>query len=264
MLRPLILALAAVLTCTAAHAAPELTARDSRFVLTLDDGRVLGSEALVGAVLDVLDETGTPQRILIDAVAPHPDHPQYLLHDFRIQTAAGDWQPMCDADAAGRRLGLPVAGYWSAEGRFIADPARLFTTCTSGSQAKCLFFGYDPWQPGPNGENLVPYYEACQHMTRAAYGGQDAHTTDGTTIDVYDDLGIQIPATLTDTDFAFEAGWTPDGAICLHHPRHPELADLAALLATYPPLAAAQPCDETAARAAGALIFNRSRPLPLP
>jgi hypothetical protein len=264
MIRPLLLALAAVLSLSAAigHAKPVLTAKDSRFVLTLDGGKVLTSENLVGAVLDVLDDTGTLQHIRIDAVMPHPDHPQILLHDFRIQTADGTWAPLCDADAKGRRLGLPVAGYWNAEGRFVADPTKLFTTCTSGSQAKCIFFGYDPWTKGPKGEDLVPFYEACQHMVRAAYGGTEAHTTNGTTIDLYDDLGIQTPATDDDTSFDFEAGWTPSGAVCVRHPRHPEVITAEGLKAAYPTLPIGDTCTEAFARAKGAHLFNRSRPKP--
>jgi len=253
---------ALILSAATAHADPRLRAEGSSFVLTTDGGRVLRSADLVGAILDVTDEYGQPARIRIDAVQPHPEMPAVLLHDFRVEVSPGDWQPMCDADRAGVRMGLPVAGAWDPGGRFIADPAQFFVTCTSGSNAKCILFGYDPWKTGPHGESLVPYYEACQNMVRAAYAGTTPFTTNGTTIDLYDDLGIQTPASLGDPDFAFEAGWTAEGAACVQHPRHPEVISAEALSVAYPSLVVGDACTEEAARAAGAHLFNRSRPVP--
>lgn len=261
-LLPLAVVAAPVFGAASAFATPQLTARDGQFVLRLDDGRSLGSADLSGAVFDLPQPDGGTARLRLNAVQPDPDHPGRLLHDLAIETAPGQWQPFCDADAAGRRLALPIAGAWSPEGRFLRDPARFFISCTAGAQAKCLFFGYDPWKPGPGGQDLAPLYEACQHMVRAAYGGSAPHTTNGTTIDIFDDLGIQTPATLGDPTFAFEAGWTAAGATCLHHPRHPERSTPARLHQLYPDLAQGAACTAQSARAAGARLFSRSRPHP--
>lgn len=260
MARCLIALAALILGAAQALAAPHLTASDSQLVLTLDDGRQLRSADLVGATLDVATEDGTLAHVRLERVYPHPTAPGYVLHELTVETTPGLWQPLCDADAYGRRAAVPIAGYWTAKGDFVRDPERFFVSCTAGSQAKCLFFGYDPWKSGPAGQDLLPYYRACQHMVRAAYDGEDSFTTNGTTIDVYDDLGIQTPATLTDPDFAFEAGWTPEGATCVGHTRHPEVITLPALTARFPRLAT--PCDEARARALGAHLFNRSRPKP--
>ena len=63
-----------------------------------------------------------------------------------------------------------------------------------------------------------------------------------------------------DPDFAFEAGWTPQGAACVARTRQPALISLRALLAATPRLGGR--CNEAAARARGALIFTRVRRIP--
>src|SRR5262249_28455994 len=98
-------------------------------------------------------------------------------------------------------------------------------------------------------------------MVRADYCGDGAGTTrDGMSIDLYDVFGIQAP----DNDAAqdFEAGWGPDGAVCVRHVRVKENTSLDALARSCPRLAArlGADCTEETARGAGALLFNRSRP----
>lgn len=240
-------------------AAPALEVEQTEFVLRLDDGRVLRSAALAGAVLDVADAGGAPLRLRIDAVFPHPDTPSVTLHEFRIEAAPGDWRPYCTPDAKGIAAGFPVAGGWTAGGDFIADRSRTFVTCRSGAQAKCILMGYDPWGRAAGGTPLLPLYLACQHMVRAAYCGGQGYTRDGTRIDVFDDAGLQQAATGDDPDFACEAGWTEAGAVCLHHPRRPELHGMEEIRAACPRLAAVAECTETVARGLGARLFNRSR-----
>jgi hypothetical protein len=151
-----------------------------------------------------------------------------------------------------------MAGAWDGNGHFIADKSRWFITCTSGSQGKCILFGYDPWGRGPHGEDLVPYYEACQHMVRADYDGSRwAHTRNGTTIDIWDHIDIQADAAADDPAFHFEAGWSARGAVCVARTRWPDLLSRDALVRAAPRLDG--PCDEAIATAEGALLFNRSR-----
>jgi len=133
-------------------------------------------------------------------------------------------------------------------------------TCTSGAEGKCILLGYRPWEHR-DGVPMRELHRACVHMIRADYGGDDRPTTrNGTLIDVYDRFGIQVPA--ADPALTFEAGWSPEGAICVAHPRiaaHVSLADLAA---RYPRLAGRlgpQACSDAAARAdPRAILFNRS------
>jgi hypothetical protein len=183
-----------------------------------------------------------------------------LLHTFSVRDRRTKaWQPLCQPDASGRRAGFPVAGRWSAKGRFIKDPDAWFVACTSGSQGKCILWGYDPWRAGPGGEDLAPYYEACQHLVRADYDGKGAaHTREGTEIDIWDIAGVQKPDTLGNPGFRFEAGWAAAGAVCVARTRWPDVLSLKDLLNKAPRLAA-KPCDPEEARRRGALLFNRSR-----
>lgn len=258
----LLIFLAALCAATSAFSTPKLIAQDGSFFLDPGDGRVLASGDLVGAVLMVASANGALLRVRIDAVQPHPQMPSLLLHDFRVESSPGEWTPLCSPDALGLRMGFPIAGGWDAQDRFVADPDQLFVSCTSGAQGKCVLFAYDPWKRGPQGESLVPLYEACQRMVRAAYCDNRGTTTDGTAIDYFDRLGIARPETTGDASFAFEAGWTATGAVCVAHPRRPELIGMPALLSACPELANLPVCTEATAAKAGAILFNRSRPIP--
>jgi hypothetical protein len=238
----------------AAEAAPaSLRVESGRFVLTLEDGRTLGSAYLVGAEL----KTEDGRDIRIDAVAPAAERPSILLHSFSLRGPTGAWAPLCDPDATGRRSGLPIAGSWSRDGRkFEKDAARWFLTCSSGAQGKCVLWGYEPWGRGPQGEDLAPFYQACQFTVRANYDGRgEAHTRNGTPVDFADAIGIASFDTATDPTFGFEAGWGPNGAVCVARTRWPDLLDRATLIESAPALAG--PCDEQEARRRGALIVTR-------
>lgn len=237
--------------------AADLGVEGTRFVLVTDDGRRLDSAALVGAVFDMVTPGGASARVRIDAVAPAAERQSITLHRLSVEDASGQWTPMCSADASGRSMAFPMRGRWDGH-RFVADPDAWFLTCTSGSQAKCLLWGFDPWG-NDKGKPLRALYEACQHMVRADYDGSgNAHTRDGTTIDGWGDIGGEVPESLNDPAFAFEAGWRPNGAVCVARTRWPELLPTNVLLASRPHLRGS-PCDEAEARRRGAVLFNRSK-----
>jgi hypothetical protein len=133
-------------------------------------------------------------------------------------------------------------------------------SCTSGARAKCVRFGYAPTGPG-DGAARRERYDACVRMVRADYCGDgEAHTVNGTLIDIYDRDGIQVSD--GGPELRFEAGWTAAGAVCVAHPRIAAQGDLDALLARCPRLREAPngaACTEQAAERAGAVLFNRSR-----
>lgn len=255
----LLLALAVAGLCLAAQPAKaadaSLAVRGTSFVLVTPD-KTLTSKDLVGAEFD-MDIDGAPATIRIDAVTPAKEQPDVLLHLFSIKDpVTGEFTPLCEADAYGREAGFPVAGRWNDKGEFVKDDKAWFLTCTSGSQGKCILWGYNPWKEGPKGEDLVPYYEACQHTVRADYDGRgQAFTKNGTTIDVFDDIGLQQSETGDDPKFAFEAGWSPTGAVCADRTRWPELLSLEALRKRGSRFQGG--CDVERARKRGALIYTR-------
>jgi hypothetical protein len=187
-----------------------------------------------------------------------------MLHAMSVRFAAAagaDWRDACEPDREGKRWGFPLAGRWDAEGRRREDPSHFTLTCTSGAQAKCVRYGYKPWKKAPDGsDTMAALYEACTHMARADYCGDGVPSTrDGTTIDIYDQHGVQQPA--TGPEFRFEAGWTPAGAVCVHHPRIPANLTLDALEKRCPRLSGklGASCSEEKAKELGAILFNRSK-----
>jgi hypothetical protein len=259
-----VLAQAVVLVATASALAADPTvvrieAIGTAFRATLSDGSVRQGRDLAGAVL-VFDIAGRRLRIRIAAITPDPIDKtgSVLLHDFRnAETDA----PLCSPDPDGRQLGFPLAGRSAADGRFVeAEPGTFELICTSGGQGKCVRLGYRPWDKARDGRPLRDHYNACVRMLRADYCGDGrSWTRDGTLIDMWDDHRIQTSDTLNDPAFSFEAGWSPEGAVCVRRTRIPENLTLDKLKDICPRLATPQTCDEASARAMGALLFNRSR-----
>jgi hypothetical protein len=132
-------------------------------------------------------------------------------------------------------------------------------TCTGGAEGKCVRFGYKPWGRAPDGASLAPYYQACVRLVRADYAGDGRGTTrNGQPIDIYDSLGVQQPD--NEPGYEFEAGFDEKGAVCLRHVRVKENATLAGVEASNPRLKGkvGEICDESFARAQGAILFVRS------
>ena len=236
----------------ALQSAPRVTVEGTEFVAALPDGRVLRSRDLVGATLDARF-AGRPVRIRIAAVEPDPRDSSgtVWLHTLEKTGADGAWTNFCTAGPDGRRQGFPLEG----------GPDGIELSCTAGAIAKCARFGYRRWTAAADGTALAPLHQACVRMVRGDYGGADRPwTKNGMLIDVYDDHGVQTSD--NSPDDVFEAGWSPDGAVCVHHVRVKENTTLAELEALYPALRGrtGEVCTEAFARAHGAVVFNRSRP----
>lgn len=232
----------------------QLGAEGGDFRAELSDGRVLRGADLVGATLRLVID-GAPAELRIDAAERDTlgHAPDIWLFSLTREGPGGTREPYCLPDPEGRALAIP---YTAADGS-------LALTCTAGGIGKCMRAGYRPWAMAPDGRTpLAPYHAACVNMFRGAYGGPArAFTRDGMRIDLYDRIGIQTPD--NDPADAFEAGWDPEGAVCLAHPRVPENGSLAEIVAVVPRLAGRtglEACTEERAAALGALLFNRSRP----
>ena len=240
-----------------ANGATPLTIEGTSFVLR-QDNQVLRSTDLIGAEIDL----GNGQTVRIDAVRIDPDDPDVLLHRFSVKDVASDaWVNPCSPDADGNQEGFPLLGRWADhDASYHADENYFALTCATGAQAKCIRFGYKPWQKRPDGDSMQPLYEACMRMVRADYCGDNQPATEtGMLIDVYDASGINAPE--SGPDFHFEAGWSPTGAVCVHHTRVQDNLSLEALIKRCPRLAATagEACTEESARQAGAVLFNKSK-----
>jgi hypothetical protein len=205
------------------------------FEVTLDDGRLLAQQELVGAIL-TLDARGSSYRLRIDGAAPDPEDPtgDVILYDLSAENPdGGGWHNLCSPDPQGQQHAFPMAGTWTRDGRHLPSDSEFSITCTSGAEGKCVRFGYKPWARLADGSSLWDYHQACTRMVRADYCGDGtAHTRNGTHIDVYDRIGIQ--ADDPEPGMSFEASWAPRGALCVRHPRYSELAPLSAVVAECP------------------------------
>ncbi len=230
---------------------------NSTFRITLEDGRVLAQESLPGTVLALGDGSGRQRTIRIDAVERDPRDPagEVVLYTLSEPDPAGNWHNLCEPDPDGRRLGFPLPGAFTPDGRYMPGPGRLLLTCTGGAEGKCIRFGYKPWRQAPGGASLESYYQACVRLVRADYCGDGVgHTRNGTPIDIFDRIGIQRDESAP--GMSFEAAFGPDGAVCVRHTRLSDVLQSDALGAACPRLAGhiGESCDDTA----DALLFVRS------
>ncbi|WP_400765964.1 ADYC domain-containing protein [Methylosinus sporium] len=246
-----------------------LDVEGTQFKATLSDGRVLYSPDLVGATLTIAG-AGGETKIRIEAVEPDPGDnaraaapsSEVLLHTFSYRTPEGEWKNLCDPGPDGRRQGFPLAGRARRDGTIApAEPGVFELTCTGGAQGKCVRFGYHPWKTRDGAPTARALYDACVRLVRADYAGDGEGTTrNGQPIDIYDLVGVQSPG--NDPAHEFEAGFSPEGAVCVRHVRVRENASLEALAAGSLRLKGRTGaiCTEEFARANGAILFVRSPP----
>jgi hypothetical protein len=214
---------------------------------------VLTGPDLVGVTLTIGDPEGGGLVTRIDSVDPDPRDPsgETKLYVFSVEDGAGGWRNLCDPDPWGERFGFPLAGIWTAGGEHQPSDTQFSLTCTSGAMGKCVRAGYKPWKSA----ELWRMHQACTRLFRADYCGDGrSFTKNGTKIDFYDRLGVHAPTPVP--GMSFEAGWSPEGAVCVARTRIPEIATRQALLDECPRLRAVPDCSE--ATAAGALLFNKS------
>lgn len=245
---PPVEAAAAVLT-------PDLSVDHTAFVLRLPDDRVLRGLELQGAIVKLTLGDGRVGAVRLASIAPDPENRDILRHEFQVRDQEGAWQAYCEANFEGETCGVPV----SVPVNHPGHEGAITLSCASGAVVKCLRYGYPWWGRGPHGEDLAPYHAACVHMIRADYCGDGRPATRaGTFTGIYDDIGIRLAAT-SDPDWTFEAGWAPQGAVCVARTRWLDLLNLDQLRTSCPRLAQVAACTKDLARARGALLYNDSR-----
>jgi len=127
------------------------------------------------------------------------------------QTSSG-WSPLCGLDAANQPIqAVSVAGVWTAvsgdSARYSASTTQFTLACRARTIAKCVELGYKTY----NG--YTTQLTTCVRLLRGDYcGSGNANTVDGTTLNLYDNVGVQ-----ADTQtWVAEAEWTPSGARCIN------------------------------------------------
>jgi hypothetical protein len=231
----------------------------TRLLVRKPDGTTATREELIGAVL-VSSREGVRANVRVDAIEPDPNDPtgELFFYTFSMQDpATGAWSNACVPDKKGAAHGFPLAGKRNERGDYLPTPGEFEIACTSGAVGKCVVFGYRPWKS----PELANMHEACTRMVRADYCGDGkGHTRDGTPIDVFDRVGIQLDEPRA--GMTFEAGWGPDGATCLAHTRVPDVAKLPDIAAECPERLAhalgAECSEEKARNDPRTLLFDKS------
>lgn len=187
------------------------------------EGSSSGSPIGAGDVLDARDERGAPVTLRIDAVERDPkdaDGDLFLYTVSYRDPQGGDWKPFCRPDRDGKKVAIPLQGYWNASGDYVAAEDVITFGCTSGVVGKCARWGYKPWKT-VGGVSLRNHHLACVRMARADYCGDGrSHTREGTRIQIYDRLGIQKRE--EEAGMVFEAAWGPEGAVYVGKARYAE------------------------------------------
>jgi hypothetical protein len=246
-------------------AGPPRIVVDGTILRVTDGTRIVEGIDLVGAEL-TLGVDGRPVHARIAAVTADPTVAagDVLLYDVRLIGEDGLETPLCRPDAAGRTLGFPLAGRTDQTGALIPTGDGAFEfVCASGAQGKCVRFGYMPWRTAPDGTSMRPFYDACVRMVRADYCGDGrSFTRDGTLIGFADSAGVTTiePADIAREGLAFEAAWSPDGAVCIARPRLDDVDSPESLARTCPRLASRIGASVCEPGTPGGLLVNYSRP----
>ena len=165
----------------------------------------------IGADLEAQLSNGMTIPMRIDDIDPLDSDPELLAYEVSVSDGAGGWSSLCgyEEDGSARRA-LPVEGTWNTTTGAWVDTGLVSFACRKASIAKCIEFGYRPW------EGFGDHHKACVRMLRADYCGDGTpHTVNGTPINLYDNAGVQV-----DTEsWPVDAEWGPDGAHCVNHVR---------------------------------------------
>ncbi len=190
-------------------------------------GEPLSGDAIVGGIIDAgRTDDGQPFELRVEALEVRaPDHHAYTLS---WRAGDGEWTPVCtDLEGnpdPGRKVTI-LKGTWNEAGDKIDTDELVTLACDGFALGKCVGLGYAPWRThevcrdGVCEEiSLAAHHQACTRMIRADYCGDgNAHTVDGTLVNLYDGVGIQ--ADEGGEGWQLEAEWTTEGAACIRSPR---------------------------------------------
>jgi hypothetical protein len=175
-------------------------------------GSPLSGSGVVGSTWNGTAADGTAVKLRIDqATQGSSSNADLWFYAVSYETKAG-WSPLCGLDTANQPiLAAPVAGVWRAtdsdDAAYGSSTSQFTFACRGKTIAKCIELGYKPFK------GRTTQLAACVRLLRGDFCGTGvAYTVDGTTLNLYDKIGVQ-----GDTEaWAPEAEWTADGARCVN------------------------------------------------
>ena len=206
----------------------ELVQVSSSKVVGYDDrGHFVAHNKMVGAIFTAALDDGEEIDVRIDDVHRNPEHnnKDTYLYEVSYETDGG-WLPLCGVDELDEPIAaIALEGRWDftagteTGGSHVDDESAFTFACRGYVLAKCVEAGYKPWKktmvctPGEGCQmsTLAAHHQTCTRMLRADYCGNGiSHTVDATPVNFYDDFGVRYDS----QDWAVEAEWDEDGAIC--------------------------------------------------
>jgi hypothetical protein len=181
-------------------------------IVIADTGPPLAGAGLIGSLWTGRLSNGITTALRIDAAQQGLDENEDVW-SYRLSVRTeGVWRPLCLDPVGALAFADTVRGTWNLAGGTPGGGAYQATTreftiaCRGSAIAKCIEFGYKPWTD--NTRELT----ACVRALRGDYCGDGTlYTVDGTTVNIFDDHGIQ-PDSI---NWEPEAEWTADGAVCV-------------------------------------------------
>ncbi|WP_156338869.1 ADYC domain-containing protein [Chondromyces crocatus] len=196
-----------------------------------DNGETMRGTALLGATMQAVLSDGREILLEVNDIQQSTTPDVYL---YTIKHWTGDaWDDLCRVEGGQPTRAIPLRGRWDYSsgtptgGDFIDDPDIFTFACLDGALAKCVGLGYEPWktksechQGSCQDVELRPLHQACTRLLRGDYCGDGTtHTTNGTLVNLWDPLNIQVSANLG-SGWASEAEWGAEGALCIATTRH--------------------------------------------
>ncbi len=199
--------------------------------VTLDRTRFSGKRAasylsesqVSGVTMDVEVTSGQTTQLRVEAVTWDSTIGIYK-YTLSLATDQG-WVSPCGTENGQPIPVIFLAGSWDmATGDALTRNNKFTPACFGSALAKCVLWGYAPWAEVKEcsdghcvSQKVSDWHQACTRMVRADYCGNGVpHTRNGTPIDPWDNLGIQVRSPEL---WEVEAEWGVDGAQCIRHTR---------------------------------------------
>lgn len=198
----------------------KLTVSRSKLEIVDDNNNVFRGNSLAGMQIQLM-QGSTPVTMRIESVFSDANDPDINYTKVSVKNTDGTWSTMCRDGYGVPTEAIVIEGAYDNNGNFLADNGALAFACRGTASAKCIVWGYKPWEQ-VNGVSLRNHYQACLAMVRGDYCRTNTpHTVNGTAIDISDNPaalgGTRIQS--SGTSWQVEAQWGVNGAVCFNAPR---------------------------------------------
>jgi hypothetical protein len=189
------------------------------------DGSPIDGQGFTGVKIKAVLSDGSKIDLSVDSIQTSDEDNEINLFKVSYDNGVSGPVSLCGVDADGVQVpAIPLLGTWNeANGAHVENPLMFTFACRGYALAKCAEIGYKPWTAKPECAEggipcqLVPLsavHQACTRLLTADYCGDGtAHTVNGTTVDLWDAIGIFPRSGLPGA--TFEAEWSPSGAVCV-------------------------------------------------